>query len=255
MLVIGLLAVVVAGAATGALLGIRSRGDSQVATVAPRHQPSAAATVARPVPEVPPAEFDFQPLWPFAGQADAAAWQQGYRASGDNPWHLDAATTALTFTQTYLGYTMIDKVIDTDPVDRENWVTIGFLDPGGRPVTSAVVHVARLGAGDDAPWEVVGTRDTTLSLTAPSYGSTVRSPVAVGGRITGVDETLTVRVRTLGRAASVGRVGGIAAGGQDSPWAATVPVSVAHGSVLTIAVSSGGHVAAVERFAITGVRY
>ncbi len=102
---------------------------------------------------------------------------------------------------------------------------------------------------------MVGTNDTTLSLLTPAYGTTVRSPVTVGGRITGVDESLRIQVRQIDRSTPDGPVAGIPAGGVDTPWTATVPFTAASGSVLTIAVSTGGHIAAVERFAITGVRY
>ena len=64
----------------------------------PSPQPSASPTA--PVTPV----FRFQPLWPFAGVADAAAWQASYRSGGHQPWHLDPALTALSFTREYLGY-------------------------------------------------------------------------------------------------------------------------------------------------------
>jgi len=41
--------------------------------------------------------------------------------------------------------------------------------------------------------------------------------------------------------------------GQPSPWSLTVPFHAAPGQLITIVVHTGGHVAAVERFAVTGV--
>ena len=38
---------------------------------------------------------------------------------------------------------------------RQAWVGVGYDNPNGRPVTVAVLHLARIGAGADAPWEVV----------------------------------------------------------------------------------------------------
>ena len=67
----------------------------------------------------------------------------------------------------------------------EAYVAIGFRLPDGSPHTAADVHLVKVGTGADAPWEVVGTRDTTLTLDRPAYGSTVASPMTVGGRITG----------------------------------------------------------------------
>ncbi|NNH70678.1 hypothetical protein HLB23_12520 [Nocardia uniformis] len=196
-------------------------------------------------------------MWPFATEADATAWQQSYREGGHQPWRLDAATIALNFTQQYLGYTNVDRVIVTQFRADEAWITVGYDSPedaSGAGHVAAVVHLVRFGTGDDAPWEVVGTEDRTLSITAPRYGSQVRSPVTVGGRISGVDESLDIQVRQLGNERPVGAVGQIPAGGIDTPWSATVPVTASCPGTMTIAVATGGHVADVERFAVTGVR-
>ena len=45
-----------------------------------------------------------------------------------------------------------------------------------------------------------------------------------------------------------------AAGGARSPWSASVTFLATPGQVITIAAATGGHVAAVERFAVTGAR-
>jgi len=202
----------------------------------------------------PPAgAFGYQPLWPFAGVADAAAWQRSYRSGGHQPWRLDAGLTALSFTRTYLGYQNIDRVVGQTASGTQAWVTVGYADPNGAAAPAAVVHLARIGTGQDAPWEVVGTRDTTLTLTRPGYGTTVTPPVTVGGWITGVDESLSVQVRALGEPV-LAKLAGIPAGGVRSPWSARIGFTAPAGTVVTIAVSTGGHTAAVEEFAITGVR-
>lgn len=84
----------------------------------------------------------------------------------------------------------------------------------------------------------------------PAYGAAVSSPVTVGGRITGVDERLAVQVRSR-QGGLLGRSAGMPAGGERTPWSAQVAYSAPAGTVLTLAVSTSGHVAAVERFAIT----
>lgn len=197
--------------------------------------------------------FRYVPLWPFGSEADAGRWQSAYRADGRQPWHRDAALTASSFTKEYLGYSELDAVVGVavDGVDAR--VSVGYRNPNGAPSTAAVVHLVRFGAGDDAPWEVVGTDDTTLSLTTPGYAAAVSTPVEVGGRVTGVDESLNVEIRESGGSAPVGAVRGLPAGGENMPWSARVAFT-ARGGVLTIAVSTGGHVAGVERFAVTGVR-
>jgi hypothetical protein len=77
--------------------------------------------------------------------------------------------------------------------------------------------------------------------------------VTVAGVITGVDESLHVQVRTLGRPV-LGEVRGVPAGGEQQPWSVTVPFTDGRGRVVTVAVSTGGHLQEVERFAITGLR-
>jgi hypothetical protein len=198
-------------------------------------------------------EFPYQPLWPFADDDDAAAWQDSYRTGGHEPWHLDAEDSALAFTTGYLGFAGIDQVLSSDVQGDEAWVTVGYAVEQSSPGTAAVVHLARIGAGEDAPWEVVGTRDTTLTLTEPRYGTTVSAPVTVGGKITGVDESIRVEVRQL--PGVLGESCCLAAGGEDTPWSTTVPYQGASGGALTIVASTGGHVTDVERFAITGVRH
>jgi hypothetical protein len=199
------------------------------------------------------AEFAYPPLWPFSSQAEADAWRQQNAAAGTQPWHLDAGDTALAFTTGYLGFGEIDRVVGSDVRDREAWISVGY-DAGSGPSTAAVVHLVRFGPGDDAPWEVVGTRDTDLTLETPSYGSQVSSTVTVGGRITGVDENLRVQVRQASSEAPIGEACCLPAGGEDTPWQTTVSFSGATDPALTIVVSTGGHVQGVERFAITAVR-
>lgn len=215
-------------------------------------EPPPTGATTRP-PSVPPAnDFGYQPLWPFEGVADAVAWQRAANPGGHQPWHLDAGLIAQMFTQQYLGFTNVSKVVKTDVRGDQAWVGVGFDNPNGAAVVAAVVHLVRIGTGDQQPWEVVGTEDSTLSLTTPAYGSSVTSPLRVGGRITGVDESLRVQVRKLDRQQPVGQVSGIPAGGTNTPWAATIPLTAACPGTLTIAVSTGGHIADVERFAITG---
>jgi hypothetical protein len=82
----------------------------------------------------------------------------------------------------------------------------------------------------------------------------VRSPLTVGGRITGVDESLHVQVLGLGSGRPLGEVQGIPAGGQDQPWSVKLPYRTSKAKVITVAVSTGGHLYDVEAFAITGLR-
>lgn len=211
-------------------------------------QPTATSGPAAPV-------FRYLPLWPFGSVEDAVAWQQAASPGGHQPLRLDAGMTAQVFTQTYLGFGTVDRIVGATASGDEAWIQVGYRAANGNDMAAATVHLARIGAGDGRPWEVVGTRDVDLSLTTPGYGATVTSPVTVGGRISGVDESLTVQVRGLRDDAALGHVAGIAAGGQDAPWSTIVPFGTAAGTVRAIVVSSARHDATgVARFAVTGVR-
>jgi hypothetical protein len=195
----------------------------------------------------------YLPLWPFATGQQVRTWEASYRSGGHQPWHLSAQQTALSFTQGYLGYTEVNRVVRSTVGTVDARVTVGYPIPeGSRLATAAVIHLVRFGSGRHAPWEVVGTDDTTLSLTIPAYGAHVSTRMTVGGRITGVDEFIRVQVRQLSSASPVGVAPGVPAGGQNQPWSTTVSTHGPRG-VLTIAAATGGHLAAVERFAITGV--
>lgn len=196
----------------------------------------------------------YMPLFPFSDATAVAAWQASYRSGGHQPWHLDAGQTAVAFAA-YLGYTEVNKVVGVTSNSTGAHVAVGFGagDSAPRNVTSAVVHLVRWGTGPYIPWEVVGTDDTTFSLTAPAYGSGVHTPFTVGGAITGVDENINVRALNLASSAPVGTYCCIPAGGSNSPWKATLAVTAQPNGVLTVAASTGGHVAGVERFTVTGV--
>ncbi|RMI28211.1 hypothetical protein EBN03_31400 [Nocardia stercoris] len=198
--------------------------------------------------------FGYQPLWPFTSVTQARAWQQEANPGGHQPWHLDAGLVTQMFTQQYLGYPNVDKILRTDVRGDQSWVSVGFDNGEGSTTTAAVVHLVRIGAGADRPWEVVGTEDTTLSLTTPGYGSAMTSPLTAGGTVTGVDESLRVQVRGgPSPQQPVGEVSGIPAGGTNAPWSVTIPLHPICPGTFTVAVSTGGHVARVEHFAVTGV--
>jgi hypothetical protein len=188
-------------------------------------------------------------LWPFADFRQAEQWRT--TAGGSQPWHADPDQTALNFTHGYLGFADLDQ-ITSHVLDTEGaHIGVGYLDPNGRPHTAAVLHLLRFGSAADAPWEIVGSDDTTFSLENPAYGSTVSSPVMVGGHISGVDESIRISVRRLGSETAVGQACCLPAGGNNSPW--TQLVALAGRGVLTIVASTGGHLKGVERFAIQGV--
>ncbi|GAB3430939.1 hypothetical protein GCM10027569_77530 [Flindersiella endophytica] len=202
-----------------------------------------------------PRPFGYQPLWPFSSLSDVAAWQSAYRRNGSQPWHLDADQSALAFTTGFLGFDEIDKVVGHTVRGDHAWVSVGFVtEDMDKPFVSAVIHLVKYGADRDAPWEVVGTKDSDLTLTRPKYGAWVTSPVQVGGRITGVDESLVVEIRQIASEKPLGSSRPVPAGGENQPWKATVSFSGASDPALTVVARTGGHLMEVERFAITAIR-
>jgi hypothetical protein len=216
--------------------------------------PGAPTATAGPPTAAQDVSFHHQPLWPFADSAQVSTWLDTYRAGGNQPWHLDADATALGFSRDYLGFGEIDRVTTRTTSGDEAWIGVGFALPDNRDSTAAVLHLARFGTGADAPWEVVGTRDDTLVVDTPAYGSVVTSPATVGGTITGVDESLRLQIHEIGAKDLAGESCCRPAGGERSRWSVAVNFTATTGSALTVVVSTGGHVADVERFAITAVR-
>ncbi len=111
------------------------------------------------------------PLFPFQTAGEARAWMTAYRAKGARPEFADPGPTALAFAR-FLGYTEVDRVTATTTDAKGAHVSVGSLVPETQQAsTAAVVHLVRYLPRVDAPWEVVGTDDTTFSLTEPAYGA------------------------------------------------------------------------------------
>lgn len=248
-------AILTAALAAGATATLASPGA--MTTARPHDSGRPAVLTAAGLPAIAPAKprrFSYLNLFPFKDVRGALAWEAAYRTGGHSPWHLSANLTALAFTRGYLGFGGINRVTSRTIHGADAEIGVGFRNPAGRLGTAAVLHLRKLGTGRDAPWEVVGSDDTSLTITRPGYGSQVRGKLTAGGRITGVDENLHLWVRGLSSGHPLGQVCCIAAGGQRQPWSAVVRFSRGTDRILTVIVATGGHVAAVERFAITGVR-
>jgi hypothetical protein len=201
--------------------------------------------------------FPYLYVWPFRTVAEAQVWQRSYESGGHQPWHLDPGITATSFTY-FLGVNAdIGQVIKVTENATGAHVALGFHNPNGVPVTAMTIHLVRISSGGDAPWEVVGADQTSaITLTTPSYGATVSSPLRVGGRITGVDESIGVGVYQLSSSPGtpIGEHCCLPAGGQSTPWTTTVSYSGATDPVLVITASTGGHLQGNEQMAFTAIR-
>jgi len=210
-------------------------------------------------------------MWPFANIAQAAAAETQALACRTercpyvpNRDFSDPGATALGFVRGYLGFADITRVTSTSVAKDQAHIGVGYLNPNGKPVTAAVIHLVKYerASGDKfAPWEVVGTDDTSFSLETPTYASRVGNSFSVGGHITGVDENIHVWVlHTAGQTNTTTRLKDyccLPAGGQNSPWTVHLTIPKYSGiqvsDVLTVVASTGGHVQQHERFAIQGV--
>jgi hypothetical protein len=233
-----------AGMAAGAFGVQRSAASTAV--------PGRAASGVDPV--LTAANPSFQPLFPFANLAHAQAWQQAYASGKHAPWHLSPELTAVAFSQQYLGFSEINKVAGHSVSQGDARVAVGLTLPDGRVSSAAIVRLVRYGSGNNAPWEVVGTDDTSLTLDTPAYGATVASPVKIAAAVEGVDEYLQAEAHALGADQPLGTFCCQPAGSRANPWSLTVPFQANSGQVITIVVHTGGHVAPTERFAVKGVR-
>jgi hypothetical protein len=223
--------------------------------VAPTTSAGAAGTPSLSAPATLRSETSVPPiagpmLWPFVDAAAVAAWKAGNTAGAADAWHLDAGQTALRFVRDYLGYTELDRVTSTNGSATQTVVGVGSVAEGTTASTAGLLRLVRASAQD--PWEVVGTQDSDLTVTAPSAGQAVTSPLTVAGTITGVDESIAVALRAPAVDGVLGQVSGIGAGGTQQPWTASVPFTAPGRTTITVAVSTGGHLQAVERFAVTG---
>jgi len=231
--------------------GTQSSGTQSSGTQSSSTASSTSPTSASASPGVR-APFAYVLLWPFASVAAAQKWQREALPGGHQPWRLDAGTTAVAFSRQYLGFGEINRVVRTRATAADAHVSVGYRIEG-QTGTAAVVHLVRIGSGPTAgrPWEVVGTDDTpSFSLTRPPYGSSVSGTITAGGRIAGVDESIRVTARQL-----TGVVGSYCCrpAGAAAPWSVPLRLTSTHPGPITIVASTGGHLTAVERFAITGV--
>jgi hypothetical protein len=197
-------------------------------------------------------ELRYLPLFPFGDLQEAVAWQQGYGKAHQQDRY-DAGPSALAFAH-FLGYGEIDRVVAVAYDSRGAHVAVGYESEGDRVVRAAVVHLIRFGTGSRRPWEVVGTDDTNFTIDVPPYGAVIGSPVEVGGRITGVDESITVHIQQLHANGALGEHCCTPAGGQNSRWSSNVSFQPPTDAILIISAATGGHIQDVERFSVTGVK-
>ena len=151
-------------------------------------------------------------IWPFASAAQVSAWRAD--PSG-KPWATDARAVAAHFLSDYLrlpGLTVGPGCASCLEIDvRTASTSAGTLHLVADSHASPVVYSV---TGVDPP--------PGLSVTRPVSGQRVGTPVQVGGGITGVDESILVRLLSQAGKA-LGQTSAPAGSGR--PWTASLPWS------------------------------
>lgn len=144
------------------------------------------------------------PAWPFASNAQAAAWQAD---PGSRTWASDPVLVAQHLLDDFLQ--LPGTAVGT--ASRGDVVRV-VVKVAERPVST--VRLEQVG-GVDGPWSVTGAVAEDLAITAPLRETRVPSPTTVTGTVTGYDESVHVQLR-----ANAGReiAGGYAMAGAELPW-------------------------------------
>jgi hypothetical protein len=193
---IGTSAAAVAAAGLGAYALVHSNNTQTISPQPADHatpiSTASPTTSAKPAPAFPVAGF-----FPFAS-ADA---EKNWEATGgptSNPTYLKADDLALTFASSFLQQPSLSHVVTVKSENGLDLVTLGrdFNDGSNTNVKSVTtVRLEKYGKA----WIVVGADDAqgNLSIQTPLRGAQVGSPLIVSGPAYGVDEAITVDLRSL----------------------------------------------------------
>lgn len=143
------------------------------------------------------------PVWPFTTDREAAAWEA---APSARPWAADPVQVTQHLLDDYLE--VPGRALPR--VSGSAAVAVVKVFAGNRTVSD--VRLERV--GDAAgPWSVTGASSTDLVLTDPDDGGEVSSPLRVTGRVTGVDQSVHLRLQSRTLLAEA-----FAPAGRDQPW-------------------------------------
>ncbi len=178
--------------------------------------------------------LDYPAIWPFTTQAQASAWVED---SGSMPWADNGLEVGRHFVREHLGFTQItvtQTCVSCDVLALSvSGTSVGELVLGRVGAGFATGHGTRL-------FTVTDVRGTDLTITTPKAGASVTSPLGVGGRITGVDENVSLRLLSLAgdQLAAAGAPAGSAV-----PWSTTLSWSRqdwSYGSVVGVTYDGRG---------------
>lgn len=243
--------VVAALAATGigAYAALRSPSGTQSVRVPPAKHPSGQPTPAPSVSATTAAPaFPARGIFPFVTRAQEQSWEAGGGANGPQPWVASPVQCALRFVTDMLGQPTVSAVTETalSADGRAATVTLGRsmkADAGPRVVGVTRVRLARFSAA----WEVLGADDagTAMTVTSPAPAGNVDSPLVVTGPGFGVDEAVTVELRSVHARGPIGKPAHASFGQGTPTWSATLsfaaPSDAAGAIVVTdVSAADGG---------------
>lgn len=253
---IGTSAAAVAAAGLGAYALVHNNGTATLHGIPSDNQHSAAPTAppthtAEPTPAFPVAGF-----YPFTIVGDEQHWESDGGPQA-NPNYLDPKETALSFAAKFLGQPSIDQVMSDKSDHGLERVTLGRMFNDGNSTRAVAVTTVKLERYGQA-WIVVGADDPSgeLSMTSPLRGAEVNSPMVVTGPAYGVDEAITVDVRSVPSGVLSTRPAHASFGNGSAPWSVSLSFRrpfEPNGAVVAYEASAadGGPL----RIAVTGVQF
>lgn len=144
------------------------------------------------------------PVWPFTSDAQAADWEA---QPGSRGWAADPVKVTQHLMDDYLKL----PGAATSRLNDDGDLAIVEVSAGGRPVSQ--VRLERVGRDTSGPWSVTSAASDDLVVRQPGDGDEVTSPLQVTGTVSGVDQSVHLRLMA---AALLGEA--YAPAGNEQPW-------------------------------------
>jgi hypothetical protein len=180
------------------------------------------------------------PVWPFVDDAQAADWKAD---PSSQPWASDPVQVTQHLVDEFLK--LPGKA--TTRIADSNGSAVVEVSAGGRPVSQ--VHLVKVGAAGIGPWSVTHADSDNLSVTSPSDGDDISSPLTVTGRVPGVDESVHLQLLGDTRLAE-----GFAPAGHDLPWTHLLSWPDSSWSVAALSASTFNGKGDLSAITVTAVR-
>ncbi|MBK5308259.1 MAG: hypothetical protein JJD92_16370 [Frankiaceae bacterium] len=180
------------------------------------------------------------PVWPFTTNAQASEWLS---RPGSRSWAADPVKVVAHLMSDYLKLPGQATRRINDDAD----VAIVEVSAGGRPVSQ--VRLERVGQRPAGPWSVTAAFAEDLIVSRPKDGEDVTSPLQTSGTVTGVDESVHVRLMTDALLDE-----GHAPAGNVIPWSQPLRWSKSDWSIAAVVASTYDGKGDLHAVTITAVR-